>query len=74
VQYAALDSWSSAMNQNERLFLVKTELARALGVDPRSKEVKAIEPSAYLVGTRNRRVALYAAALAESLKNQKEKE
>jgi hypothetical protein len=73
VQYAALDSWFGDMNQNERLFLLKAELATALGVDPRSKEVKAIEPSAYLVGTRNRRVALYAAALAESLKDQKEK-
>jgi len=61
------------MNQNERLFLLKAELARALGVDPRSKEVKAIEPSAYLVATRNCRVALYAAALAESLKDQMEK-
>jgi hypothetical protein len=56
-------------NQDERLFLLKSELARALGVDPRSKEVKAIEPSAYLAGTRNRRIELYSAALAESLKD-----
>ena len=69
MQYAALDSRFNDMNQNERLFLLKAELARALGVDPRSKEVKAIEPSAYLAGTRNRRIELYSAALAESLKD-----
>jgi hypothetical protein len=46
----AFDNWCRGMNQEERLFLLKAELARSLGVDPRSKEVKAIEPSAYLIG------------------------
>jgi hypothetical protein len=56
-------------NQEERLFIFKSELARMLGVDPRSKEVKTVEPSAYLAGTRNRRIELYSAALAEALKD-----
>ncbi len=68
MQYAALDSWCSGMNQDERLFLLKSKLARSLGVDPRSKEVAALEPEAYLIGTRGRRIALFPAALAESLK------
>jgi hypothetical protein len=69
-----VDSLSCGMNQVERLYLLKAELARSMGVDPRSKEVKAIEPSAYLVGTRNRRLALYSASLAESLKSAQQRE
>jgi hypothetical protein len=70
--HAALDTQCMGMNQEERLFMFKAELARILGVDPRSKEVKSVEPSAYLAGTRNRRIELYTAALAESLKERQQ--
>jgi hypothetical protein len=69
MQHAALDTQCMGMNQDDRLFLLKAELARILGVDPRSKEVKSVEPSAYLAGTRNRRIELCTAALAEALKD-----
>jgi len=60
------------MNQDDRLFLLKSELDRVLNVDRRSKEVKSIEPEAYLIGTRGRRIELYTAALAESLKERQQ--
>jgi hypothetical protein len=43
-------------------------------LDPRSKELKNIEPDAFLVSSGNKRLDLFRAALAESLKAQQEEE
>jgi hypothetical protein len=61
------------MNNTERLYLTKAALARAAGLDPRSKEIKDLEPDAHLVTTQNKRVALYASALADVLKAKTER-
>jgi hypothetical protein len=53
---------------NDRLFLTKAALARAAGIDPRDKNLKEIEPDAFLISTGNKRIDLFTAALAESLK------
>jgi hypothetical protein len=45
------------MNKNDRLYLTKAALARAAGLDPRSKDIKELEPDAHLVTTQNKRVA-----------------
>ena len=58
------------MNKLEKLYLTKAALCREAGLDPRSKEVRNLEPDAHLVTTQNKRVALFVAALAESLKAQ----
>jgi G3E family GTPase len=55
----------------KREFLTKTALARAAGLDPRSKDLEDIEPDAHLITTKNKRIDLYAAALAEVLKAKK---
>ena len=56
------------MNNTERLYLTRAAIARAAGLDPRSKEIRNLEPDAHLVTTQNKRVSLFVAALAESLK------
>jgi hypothetical protein len=61
------------MNKNDRLYLTKAALARAAGLDPRSKDIKELEPHAHLVTTQNKRVALYTAALADALKAKTER-
>jgi G3E family GTPase len=61
------------MNKNDRLYLTKAALARAAGLDPRSKDIKKLEPDAHLVTTQNKRVALYASALADVLKAKTER-
>ena len=61
------------MNKNDRLYLTKAALARAAGLDPRSKDIKELEPDAHLVTTQNKRVALYTAALADALKAKTER-
>ena len=58
------------MNSTERLYLTKAALCREAGLDTRSKLVLKLEPDAHLVTTQNKRVALFVAALAESLKAQ----
>jgi hypothetical protein len=52
----------------DRLYLTKAALARAAGLDPRDKTLKEIEPDAVLISTGNKRLDLFRAALAESLK------
>ena len=58
------------MDNTERLYLTKAALARAAGLDPRSKKLDTLEPDAYLTTTQNKRVALFVAGLVESLKAQ----
>ena len=53
---------------DDRIYLTKTALARATGLDPRSKELQEIEPTAYLAQTKGRRIDLFAAALADVVK------
>jgi hypothetical protein len=55
-------------NLNERVYLTKTALSRALGLDPRDKTITDLKPDAFLT-TGNKRLDLYVAALADSLKN-----
>ena len=62
------------MNIEERIFLTKTALARAAGLDPRSKELKNIEPDAFLISTGNKKVDLFRSALLESLKAAQQRE
>jgi hypothetical protein len=59
-------------NLNDRLLLTRAALARAVGLDSRDKQLKDLEPTAFLVSTKDRRIGLYAVALAESLKAQQE--
>lgn len=56
---------------NDRIYLTKAALARAVGLDPRDKELKALEPTAYLESTKGKRIDLFAAALVELLKSNK---
>jgi len=60
------------MDNTERLYLTKAALARAAGLDPRSKKLDTLEPAAHLVTTQNKRVSLYVAAFIEVLKQQQE--
>jgi len=60
------------MDNTERLYLTKGALARAAGLDPRSKKLDGLEPAAHLVTTQNKRVSLYVAAFIEVLKQQQE--
>jgi hypothetical protein len=61
------------MNKTKRLYLTKAALARAAGLDPRSKDIKELKPDAHLVTTQNKRVALYTSALADVLKSKTER-
>jgi G3E family GTPase len=61
------------MNKTDRLYLTKAALARAAGLDPRSKDIKELEPDAHVVTTQNKRVGLYASALADALKAKTER-
>jgi G3E family GTPase len=60
------------MDNTERLYLTKAALARAAGLDSRSKKLDTLEPAAHLVTTQNKRVSLYVAAFIEVLKQQQE--
>jgi hypothetical protein len=61
-------------NIEERIMLTKAALARAAGLDPRSKKLKDLEPDAFLVSTGNKRLDLYKAAFIEVLKARQEEE
>ncbi len=61
------------MTINERVYLTKTALARAAKLDSRDKELKDFEPDACLISAKDKRIALYAAALADVLKSKQGK-
>ena len=58
---------------HERLYLTKTALARAAGLDPRDKAIKELEPDAFL-STGNKRLDLFKVAFVEVLKARKQEE
>jgi hypothetical protein len=60
------------MDKIERIYLTKAALARAADLDPRSKKLDTLEPDVYLTTTQNKRVALFVAAMVESLKAQQQ--
>jgi hypothetical protein len=59
------------MNNLERLYVTRAAIARAAGLDPRDKKIQELEPDAFLT-TGNKRLDLFVAALAESLKAQQQ--
>jgi hypothetical protein len=56
---------------DDRVYLTAAALARAAGLDPRDKELKAIEPDAYLQSSRGKRIKLFVDAMVEVLKADK---
>jgi hypothetical protein len=56
----------------EKLYLTKAALARAAGLDPRSKKLDTLEPDAQLISTGNKRLDLFKAAFIEVLNKQQE--
>lgn len=59
------------MNDDDRIYLTATALARAAGLDPRDKELKALEPDAYLESAKGKRIKLFTDAMVEVLKADK---
>ena len=60
------------MNNTERLYLTRAAIARAAGLDPRSKEIRKLEPDAQLISTGNKRLDLFKAAFIEVPNKQQE--
>jgi len=60
------------MDKIAKLYLTKAALARAAGLDPRSKKLDTLEPDAQLISTGNKHLDLFKAAFIEVLNKQQE--
>jgi hypothetical protein len=64
-----VDNHAVGEMNDDRVFLTAGGLAPAAGLDPRDKELKALEPTAYLEQTKGR-IDLFSAKLVAVLQKQ----